>query len=193
MKKLILLSIVLFSTSTFSQELRPDGRFQFTEVTTVQVRDVEIVPESNRDRYRALLEDNYQCELITEFFKCVKHLKDAELPLVLRQQIENLWLSKSIVFTLSPLSPALTNDAESLSEWKVFDKVTFSGKQVFEYDYLLLKGENSIHKIAIRFPPEDMWAILENKKTLYLPVSKIVNTGRFNSRVYELALYFNRH
>lgn len=190
MKNLILVAIVIFSSKTYSQEFRPDGQFHFSGVTTEQVRDIEVVPQSNIDRYYELTKKNYNCELIADFFKCVKHLKGSELPDNYKQQIINQWREKTILFTQSTNSPALLNDAESLTEWKVFDKVNFSGQQAFDYDYLQLKGENSLHKIAIRFPAEDVWAVLESKKTLYLPHSKTITTGRFNFRVYELALYF---
>ena len=181
------------SFASFAAEaIRPDGLYVFNEVKAAQIRDVEIVPRQNSQRYFELVSNKYQCQLVGNFYKCQKHLKDVSLPVELKNEIKSLWRNNKFNFVRSPLSPSLTNEAQSLMEWRIFDQVTFGQEQVSEYDYFLLLGQNEIHKIVLRFNAAPVWLVIENESKLYLSLQKRISSGQFKTRIYELSLFFLR-
>lgn len=199
MKKLILCSLSILSLNLFASEItsgviRPEGLFKFSEVKVAQVRDIEVVPEINTQRYDELLKLNYQCQLVANFYRCVKFIKNVELPQSILTKITNESRGKTFEFTLSPMDPTQINESENLNEWIVFDSVQFNGELISEYHYYQLKGSDGteVQKAFMCFENFPQWPVFVDSKTLFTPVHKGVTTGRFTSRVYELSLFFKK-
>lgn len=196
MKNLILLTLSILSLNTFAVEeiIRPEGVYTFSDVKVAQVRDQEIVPQQNTKRYLELMKQKYQCSLVTKFYKCQKHIKNVELPFSIKNKLKKETKDKTFEFVLSPMSPELINQAESIEEWLVFDLVTFDGEQTSEYHYYHLKGSDGsdVHKAMIGFANNPQWPVIENSKTLYVPIQQVLNNGKFTSRIFELSLYFTK-
>lgn len=190
----LILSILFFNTYAADEIIRPEGVYTFSDVKVAQVRDQEIVPLQNTKRYLELMEQKYQCTLVTKFYKCQKHIKNVELPFSIKNKLKKETEGKSFEFALSPMSPELINEAESINEWLVFDLVTFDGEQTSEYHYYLLKGSDGseVHKAMIGFANNPQWPVIENSKTLYVPVQQVLKNGKFTSRIFELSLYFTK-
>ncbi len=193
MKKLFLTLVVLLPLSTFANEaMKLEGQFIYNKVEVAQVRDVELVPSMNTARYNELVKDKFQCFLRGDFFMCQKHLKGVELPWSLKKEIADAWTGRFFDFVPSALSPAMTNESESLLEWDIFDTVRFEGFHVSEYHYYLLKSEPDVHKIVMNFASGPKWMVVENESTLLMPIQKTVRANYFQSRVFELSLIFKR-
>lgn len=192
MKKIFLTLVVLLPLSTYANEaMKLVGQYTYNKAEVAQVRDVELVPSMNTARYNELVKDKFQCFLRGDFFLCQKHLKNVELPWGLGKEIADAWSGRFFEFVPSALTPAITNESESLLEWDIFDTVKFEGFQVSEYHYYLLKGESDIHKIVMNFASGPKWMVVENESTLAMPIQKTMRTSQFKSRVFELSLIFH--
>lgn len=171
--------------------IRLEGTFTFNDIKTMQVRDIEIVSRLNHARYQELQSLNYQCFVIGEFHKCSKFQKGIALPAELKKEMMNRYHGHFFHFIPSDLHPSITNEAESLVEWKIYDHVQSTYGAVSEYDYFLLKSDDHLHKIALRFPEYHVWAVIADKKLIEAPMQIRVNQGQFKTRVYELSLLYN--
>ncbi len=193
MKKLMTIIAAFLSLSAFADEyIRLEGTFTFSDIKTVQVRDIELVPTQNRARYQELVSLNYQCFIIGEFHKCTKFQKSENLPSDLHQEMMNRYHGHYFHFSQTEMLPSITNEAESIVEWKIYDRVQSSEGSVSEYDYYLLKSDGHLHKIALRFPEYHVWAIINDQKQIEVPMQKRLSAGQFKTRVYELSLVFKK-
>ena len=193
MKKLITLIAASLSLSAFANEyIRLEGIFTFNDIKTAQVRDIELVPTQNRARYQELVSLNYQCFIIGEFHKCTKFQKGENLPADLKQEMMGRYHGHFYHFSQTDMLPSITNEAESIVEWKIHDRVESSEGTVSEYDYYLLKSNDYLHKIALRFPEYHVWAVIADQKQIEVPMQKRLSQGQFKTRVYELSFIFKK-
>jgi hypothetical protein len=192
MKKLILLALTFLSFNSNALEiLRPEGRYKFKSIEVAQVRDVEIVPQRNKERYLELVEQRFQCFLVGQFYKCQKHVKNVELPVNLKNKLTKDLKGKSFEFTLSTMEPAIISEADGLDEWLIFDTVQYDGEQINEYHFYHLKGlVCGVQKALITFEKSPQWPVIVDENTIYTPIQKIISTGTFTTRVFELSQYF---
>ena len=193
MKKLFITIAASLSLSAFADDyIRLEGTFTFSDIKTAQVRDIELVPMQNRARFQELVSLKYQCIIIGEFHKCTKFQKNEKLPADLQQEMMSRYHGHFYHFSQSEMLPSITNEAESIVEWKIYDRVQSSEGSVSEYDYYLLKSDDHLHKIALRFPEYHVWAVIADQKQIEVPMQKRLSQGQFKTRVYELSFIFKK-
>lgn len=194
MKNLIFLSLTFLSFNSNALEiLRPEGTYKFKSIEVAQVRDVEVVPVRNNERYTQLVEQKYQCFLVGQFYKCQIHVKSIDFPESLKKKLVKEVKGKSFVFTHSPMEPAIISEADSLDEWLIFDTVSYDGEQITEYHFYHLKGlVGSVQKALITFEKSPQWPVIVDENTIFTPIQKIVTTGPFRTRIFELSQYFTK-
>lgn len=193
MKKLLLIAMLCLPVITHASEpIRLEGVYNYSHVEIAQVREQEIVPSLNSQRYAELVADKFICKLRGDFFVCQKIVKGVGLPASIETQLNSAWQSKSFTFNQSQLDPSLVNESESLLEWDIFDNVKSEGVEANEYHYYLIKSENDVHKISINFPSGQRWLNISDEKMISTPVQKIERLSQFTSRIFELDLTFIR-
>ncbi|MBY0414067.1 MAG: hypothetical protein K2Q18_07870 [Bdellovibrionales bacterium] len=195
MKKFILLILASLTFTALAQDfapeyLRPEGIYLYTGLETIQIRDVEVVPTQNVDRYKKLLQEKYECSLRGGFHMCQKHTKLTEIPSILHENITREWQGRFFEFTQTENTPIQTNDSEGLLEWDIYDHVKFEGAHIFEYQYYLLKGDSLVHKISLNFLSGKRWLVIRDAKTLLMSQQKTIRESQFKARIYELSLVF---
>lgn len=191
MKKIITLALIVFSFTTFAESIyRPLGQFEYSGLSLSFARDVEVVPQQNRERVQELLAKNYECRLITTMFKCIKFIKELDLPGALAQKINNDWINTKVQFTKGERDPELKNDSEALQEWDVYDSVSINQEKVEKYEYYILN--NDLHKAKIEMPSATYYPLIQNEKLLTFPVEKTLSNGKFNWKIYNVDVIFRK-
>ncbi len=192
MKKLILSLAVLLPLSLFANEpIKLDGQYMFSKVETSLVRDTELVPSMNTKRFNELVADKYDCYLRGDFFYCQKFIHGAEMPDALKNDMNMLWSGRFFEFIGTDNAPSMTNESEYLFEWDIFDGVRFEGFPASEYHYYLLRdGENEIHKISINFASGQKWVVVQDEKSISLPVERTVRISNLKSKIYNVEVFF---
>ena len=193
MKKIILSLAVLLPLSLFANEpIQLNGQYMFNRVETAVVRDTELVPSMNTKRYNELVANKYDCYLRGDFFYCQKFIHGEDMPVALKNEMNQLWSGRFFEFVASSNSPSVTNESEYLMEWDIYDTVRFDGFPVSEYHYYLLRREPEIHKIVLNFGSGQKWMIIQNEKSISTPVERIVRISQFKSKIFSLDVFFTR-
>jgi hypothetical protein len=181
----------VFSLTAFANELplkRISGVFNYQGVEVVQIREVEVIPYANQERYRELRQLNFTCEVISNFYKCTKFIKEMDLPTHIADEINNRWMGRAFEFTVSSSAPLLINEAPALLEWDVYDSVSSDADIAPQYRYYLLNS--SLHKIRVNFSAKDQWFVVHHHGHLSSLISKRVNISKTKTREYLLRLNF---
>lgn len=169
---------------------RLDGVFVYTDVDVAHIRDVEVIPYQNSERYGELQKQGFTCEFIAGFYKCVKFIRSAQLPQDLEAKIHQTWVGKAYEFIPGAMSPKLKNDSESLLEWDVFDTVRTNSDVAYSYHYYLL--DSAVHKIKINFPAGEQWFLIHGHRHISIYLKKVVRLGKNQRREFDLLLNFTR-
>jgi hypothetical protein len=192
MKKLIFTCCAIFSLSLLANEpIKLEGNFTYSGVELSQIRDIEIVPSSNNDRYKELVAIGFQCFLRGNFFSCQKFIKNESLPVILEKEITQTWTGINFDFISRQEFPTNTNESESLYEWDIHDTVKFNNQTVEDYHYYLLKDDQDIHKIVMKFVTGEEWLIVQSEKRVSSFLEKRIHSSKFTSRIYSVLLNFD--
>ncbi len=187
MKTLLLLAAVsLTSLSHASEPYRLDGEFTYRNLELLQTRDVEVVPQQRSERVEELRQEKYTCERALTFYRCVKFIKNDQIPEQIKTSVLRRWETARVRFTRGPGNVILTNDAPSLTEWDILDKVRMGSQEVKKYHYYLLAGE--IHKIKVPFATEEEWFLVHDERRIAAFALPATETGKFRFREFVILI-----
>ncbi|MBC7711824.1 MAG: hypothetical protein H7177_00695 [Rhizobacter sp.] len=193
MKKIILALTVLLPLSLYAVEpVKLDGQYMFKEVKTDLVRNTEIVPVANSNRFKELVADHYDCYLKKGFYNCQKFLHNVEMPEDLKNDMNMIWSGRFFDFIATSNSPSVTNESEDLMEWDIFDRIRFEGNSASSYHYYLIRGEPEVHKITINFADMPRYMVIENESRVSMAVQRTLKISNLKSQIFDLEVFFNR-
>ncbi len=183
---LIIAALSLPFLSQASEPYRLEGDFAYQNLELLQTRDVEVVPQQRSERVEELRQDEYTCERAMNFYRCVKFIKNDQIPDPMKASIVRRWDGVKLSFTRGPGSIILTNDAPSLTEWDIPDTVQKGPQEVRKYQYYLL--ERGIHKIKVPFKNEEEWFLIHDDRNMSGFALTATETGKFRFREFLILI-----
>ncbi len=183
---LIFAALSLPFLSHGSEPYRLEGDFTYQNLELLQTRDVEVVPQQQIERVEELRQDKYTCERAMNFYRCVKFIKNDQIPDRMKSSLLRQWNGVKLRFTRGPGNVILTNDAPSLTEWDIPDTVRKGSQQVPKYHYYLLKDE--IHKIKVPFQNEEEWFLVRDERNISGFALTATETGKFRFREFVILI-----